>query len=380
MEPLKLALIGCGKVAVKHLKAIRDNKQDIRLCAVVDNRLKAARELLSTTGFLRPAEGEIPIFPNIDLLLAEQTPDIVAITTPSGTHARLAKAAVSAKAHVLVEKPMTLDLAAADELLRLAESQRVKIAVGHIYRFFPLVQALAEDLHSGRFGRLLGGNVKVRWGHDQAYYEQGAWRGTWEQDGGALMNQTIHALDLMTWLLGSPVTDVFGWIDQQVHSIESEDTGYALLRLQNGSYCQVEGTTASDPERQEAAFNILCTDGEIHAGLVAGRSSFQVRDRRGRCLGGRYLRSFIAKTWREEGIKGFIRLKNPHSGLYRDFIRSIRQDRPPLADGRSGRAAVELVLAIYRSALENRPVQLPLGTFNLIEMKGFFADSVEPTV
>lgn len=85
MEPLKLALIGCGKVAVKHLKAIRDNKQDIRLCAVVDNRLEAARELLSTTGFLRPAEGEIPIFPNIDLLLAEQTPDIVAITTPSGT-------------------------------------------------------------------------------------------------------------------------------------------------------------------------------------------------------------------------------------------------------------------------------------------------------
>ena len=102
MEPLKLALIGCGKVAVKHLKAIRDNKQDIRLCAVVDNRLEAARELLSTTGFLRPAEGEIPIFPNIDLLLAEQT---MSLSQFSGTHARLAKAAVSAKAHVLVGKP-----------------------------------------------------------------------------------------------------------------------------------------------------------------------------------------------------------------------------------------------------------------------------------
>ena len=158
---------------------------------------------------------------------------------------------------------MTLDLAAADELLRLAESQRVKIAVGHIYRFFPLVQALAEDLHSGRFGRLLGGNVKVRWGHDQAYYEQGAWRGTWEQDGGALMNQTIHALDLMTWLLGSPVTDVFGWIDQQVHSIESEDTGYALCACKTVVIARLKAPRPRS-ERQEAAFNILCTDGEIY--------------------------------------------------------------------------------------------------------------------
>lgn len=380
MEPLKIALIGCGKVAVKHLQAIRDNKRAAQLCALVDNRLEAARDLLDTTGFLNPAEGEIPIFPNIDLLLAAQTPDIVAITTPSGTHADLAKAAILAKAHVLVEKPMTLDLDSADELLQLAARQRVKIAVGHIYRFFPLVQALAEDLHSGRFGRLLSGNVTVRWGHDQAYYDQAAWRGTWEQDGGALMNQTIHALDLMMWLLGSPVTDVFGWIDRQVHSIESEDTGFALLRLQNGGYCQIEGTTASDPERQEAAFNILCTGGEIRAGIIAGRPSFQIRDRRGRRLGSRYLRRFIAKTWREERVKGFIRLKNPHSGLYRDFIQSIRQDRPPLADGRSGRSAVELVLAIYRSALEKQPVQLPLGAFHLTGMKGFFADSAEPTV
>lgn len=372
MNPLNVALIGCGKVAVKHLKAIRDNRRDAVLCALVDNRPEAAAALMESSGNDTKKRNPVPVFSDIEAMLMAVKPDLVAITTPSGTHFKLAMAAIQAGVHVLVEKPLTLSLTEAEILLEAAASRDVKVAVGHIYRFFPMVQAIAADLSAGRFGRILSGDVKVRWGHDQAYYDQAAWRGTWEQDGGALMNQSIHALDLMTWLLGSPVSEVFGWIDRQVHKMESEDSGFAILRLENGSYCQVEGTTASDPKRQEASFCVLCTEGEIRAALLAGRPSIQVRDRQGHDLSGRYLRRFIAETWRREGLAGFLRLKNPHSGLYKDMINAIRDNRQPLADGQSGAAAVELVLAIYRSARENRPIRLPVEDFSLADMQDYF--------
>lgn len=371
MIPLRVAIIGCGKVAAKHLKAIRDNHREAVLCALADTRPEAAADLLTASGYPVKLNERPQIFSDVNSMLAAVKPDLAAITTPSGYHFEQAMAAIQSGANVLVEKPLTLSLPEAHAMVGAAKTAGVRIAVGHIYRFFPMVQTLAADLHSGRFGRILSGDVKVRWGHDQAYYDQAAWRGTWELDGGALMNQSIHALDLITWLLGSPVREVTGWIGRQVHKIEAEDTGYAILRLENGSYCQVEGTTATDPDRQEASFTILCTGGEIRAGILAGKPALQVRDRKGHDLTGRYLRRFIAETVRNQGLSGFLQLKNPHSALYRDLIRAIREQRPPLADGLSGAAAVELVLAIYRSARENRPVQLPAGEFNLGAMKGF---------
>jgi UDP-N-acetyl-2-amino-2-deoxyglucuronate dehydrogenase len=296
----------------------------------------------------------------------------VAITTPSGTHYALASQAIAAGAHVLVEKPLTLSLTEADSLLAAARDRGVRVAVGHIYRFFPLVQALEKDLRAGKFGRILQGDVKVRWGHDQAYYDQAAWRGTWAQDGGALMNQSIHALDLMTWLLGSPVREVSGWIDRQTHKMEAEDFGLAMLRLENGSYCQVEGTTSTDPHRQEASFYILGTEGEIRGGIMGGKPFMEIRDRRGHPLTGAYLRRFLREKLREGGLPALLQLKNPHSALYGDLVRSIREGGEPLADGMSGRQAVELILAIYQSALTARPVSLPVRDFTLDEMKGYF--------
>ena len=199
-------------------------------------------------------------------------------------------------------------------------------------------------------------------------------RSTWAQDGGALMNQSIHAFDLMTWLLGSPVNEVSGWIAQKTHRMEAEDYGMAMLRLANGSYCQIEGTTCTDPKRQEATFYILGSEGEIRGGLMAGKPVIQVRDRQGHDLTGRYLRRFLVEKLREGGLPALLQLKNPHSGLYGDFIRAIRDDRQPLADGESGRAAVELVLAIYQSARTNRPVLLPVRDFTLADMKGYFEE------
>jgi UDP-N-acetyl-2-amino-2-deoxyglucuronate dehydrogenase len=222
----------------------------------------------------------------------------------------------------------------------------------------------------------LYGDVTVRWGHGQDYYDQAAWRGTWAQDGGALMNQSIHAMDLMTWLLGSPVREVSGWIGQLAHRMEAEDFGLAILSLENGGVCQVEGTTCTDPGRQEAAFTIIGTEGEIRCGILKGKPNVRILDRQGHDLTWRYLRRFVGQQWRQGSLRSLLQLKNPHSGLYRDMIRAIREKRAPLADGMSGRQAIELVLAIYQSALLKKTVILPLQNFTIKEMSDFFARDI----
>jgi UDP-N-acetyl-2-amino-2-deoxyglucuronate dehydrogenase len=377
MEPIKYALIGCGKVAVKHFKAalFQQRLGRIRLIALVDANPEAAERLCRGCGFAGSKDAGIPFYDDIEQMLTEQAPELVAITTPSGSHFAVASAAIAAGAHVLVEKPLTLSLNEADQLLVEAHNHNVRIAVGHIYRFFPLMQMLQADLRQGRFGRVLYGDVKVRWGHDQAYYDQAAWRGTWAQDGGALMNQSIHALDLMTWLMGSEAVEVSGWISRLSHRMEAEDFGLAMLRLADGSFCQLEGTTCTDPRRQEASFTVICSEGELRCGLCCGKPFIKIRDRRGNNLTGRYLRRYLLEKLRDGGLAALLQLKNPHSGLYDNLVRAIRAGEQPLADGTSGREAVELVLAIYESARTNRPVTLPLRDFAILDMAGFLPAS-----
>jgi UDP-N-acetyl-2-amino-2-deoxyglucuronate dehydrogenase len=372
VKTLKYALIGCGRVAAKHLKAARFLREDLDLAALVDSRPGAPADLLRSCGFANEKAAAIPKYQDYLAMLAEIKPDLVAITTPSGTHFTIARAAIETGAHVLIEKPLTLSLEEADMLLELAKSRKVLTAVGHIYRFFPLVEMLQADLRHGIFGRILFGDVQVRWGHDQAYYDQAAWRGTWAQDGGALMNQSIHALDLMTWLLGSPVTEVSGWIARLTHRIEAEDFGIAMLHLENGGFCQVEGTTCTDPNRQEASFTIICSEGELRCGIAGKKPYVRIVDGHGRNLTWRYLARFSKWLWRQGGLRAFLGLRNPHIGLYRDLIQAIRSNRAPLADGRSGRDAVELILAIYKSAREQKAVTLPLQGFSILDMAGFF--------
>ncbi|NLW11112.1 MAG: Gfo/Idh/MocA family oxidoreductase, partial [Clostridiaceae bacterium] len=263
-----------------------------------------------------------------------EKPQLTAITTPSGSHAVMGMRAIRAGSHILLEKPLTLSLSEADQLLETAREHNVRIAVGHIYRFFPVVAELQKDLQSGNFGRILYGDVKVRWGHDQAYYDQAAWRGTWSHDGGALMNQSIHALDLMVWLLGQPVCTVSGRIDRQLHRMQAEDFGLASLELANGIWCQLEGTTNTDPKRQEASFFIRCTEGEIRAGIMSGKPYMKIINGEGKNISWKYLRAFLVAKWREGRLAALKQLGNPHSGLYGDWIAAASSDTEPLADGK----------------------------------------------
>jgi predicted dehydrogenase len=373
---MRYALVGCGKVAEKHLKAALAHKGRLEIVALVDRDPKAPARLLDRCKVNHSVRSRITLFEDHAEMLLAAKPEIVAITTPSGTHAAIGIDAISAGAHVLVEKPLTLDLADADRLLDVARGSDRRIAVGHMYRFFPMVDLLKADLDAGRFGRVLFGDVKVRWGHGQDYYDQGAWRGTWAADGGALMNQSIHAFDLMTWLMGrSPraVEEVSGTIARMDRVMEAEDYGAAVLRFHDGAICMLEGTTLTDPHRKEASFFLQCTGGSIRAGLYKGIPRVEIRDASGKSLLGGYLRRWLALSLRTPSGRMSLRnLKNAHTALYGDFLDSVRDGRSPRADGASGRDALELVLAIYRSASTRGTVAMPLEEGSTREMKGFF--------
>jgi predicted dehydrogenase len=372
---LSYAIVGCGVVAKKHLKAARyqQNKcRTIKISATVDTRPGAAAAMLRAAGFSEREISSVPQYDDYMEMLKEVRPDVVSITTPSGSHAKIALAAIEAGAHVLIEKPLTLSLSEADQILTRAREMNRKVAVGHIYRFFPMVAAIRQDIVAGTFGRVLYGDVKVRWGHDQAYYDQAAWRGTWRMDGGALMNQSIHAMDLMTWLLGQPVRHATGSIFRQTHRMEAEDLGFAILELENQVQCLVEGTTTTDPGRHEATFFIRLSAGEIRGGIVAGKADMKVYDQTGRNVAGRYKRIFFWETFRSGGLAALLQLANPHSGLLGDFIEAIQEQCEPRSDGQCGRDALETVLAIYQSSRTKKRSTLPIDGFQLSDMQQYF--------
>lgn len=372
MEQLKVALIGCGKVAEKHLKAIRTFPEALRLVALADSRPESAHRLMQALGFSAALKAAIPVYEDYRTMLEKERPDLVAITTPSGTHFAMGMAALAAGAHLVMEKPLTLSVPEADALVREAAARQRRIAVGHIYRYFPLVSTLAEEIRSGRHGRVLFGQVTVRWGHDQAYYDQAAWRGTYAQDGGAVMNQCIHALDLMTFLMGSGIVSARADIDRLTHRMEAEDFGLAVLKLENGAWLGFQGTTVTDPKRQEASFEVVTERLEFRGGILAGKIRLSIRERGGRSLAFAYLRRLLAARWRDGGLAGLRMLFHPHTEIYRDLIRALAENRSPLADGQSGRDAVESVLLIYKAASTGCEARRPVAPFSVADMAGYF--------
>ena len=374
--PLSYALIGCGRVSVKHLKAVLKKKSGLTLTAIVDSNPAAPANLLRAAGLSKSAAARllstVRIYTDFEEMLAREKPKVVAITVPSGLHFRIAKACLQSGAHILLEKPMTMRSSEARQLYELSESTGKKVAMGHIYRYFPMVGNLRKDIAAGVFGTLSHGSVIVRWGHDQAYYDQAAWRGTWKSDGGALMNQTVHALDLLCWLMNGTAVSANAMLARRTHDMEAEDVALGMLTLDNHTLCQVEGTTSTSIHDHEASFFINGTKGTLRVGLRRGKPFFDIRDAAGHRKSFYYLRKDI----REKGLPGLLSLLNPHAGIYRDLVDAIHENRNPIADAKSGYTAVDMVLALYQSAKEKKEISLPLTTdFSSEEMTGFFPPS-----
>lgn len=368
---LKVAIIGCGRVSEKHIRAINRLSDRLILCALVDTNPDAPSHLLSSCRrkIKKYAEFTASIKNYIDYkeMLSDLKPDIAAITVPSGLHFQVAKDCLQSGSHILLEKPMTMSNKTSRELYQLADSLGLCIAMGHIYRYFPIVSLIHEDMASGALGKVGHGSVVVRWGHDNDYYKQAAWRGTWKSDGGALMNQTVHALDLMCYLMNDDVLKVKGMMARRFRDMEAEDTAMGVYRFGNGALCQVEGTTATFPNDHEASFFINAEKAAIRISLHKGKPSYSIITPKGKNLAFRYLRRYIKKF----GLSYLISVaKNPHYGIYTDLHRAITTRTSPIADGRSGYIAVDMVLGFYRSVAKNTEIELPLASeFKIEEME-----------
>ena len=247
-EKLRYALIGCGRIAPNHIAAYMNNAEDLELCAVCDpvpERMEAV---------LRPLPEEertrVRRYTDHRELLAREAPQLCAVATESGLHAQVGLDVLRAGSNVIIEKPLALSLADARALIDEADARGLKLCACHQNRFNKSIQKIRTAVEEERFGRMLHGTVHVRWNRGEEYYRQAPWRGTWAMDGGALMNQCIHSIDLLRWMLGDGVTEVMAYTDNLNHPyIQAEDLGLALVRFDSGAYGVVEGTTNVYPSQ-----------------------------------------------------------------------------------------------------------------------------------
>jgi UDP-N-acetyl-2-amino-2-deoxyglucuronate dehydrogenase len=285
-------------------------------------------------------------------MLEMERPQLVAVATESGSHARIALDVINAGCNVIVEKPLAMSLDDADALITAAKLRGVKLCVCHQNRFNKSIQKIRGAIETGRFGRLYHAAAHVRWNRGKDYYKQAPWRGKWADDGGALMNQCIHNIDLLRWMMGKPA-EVMAYTDRLSHHfIEAEDLGLAIVKFKNGSYGLIEGTTNVFPKNLEETLYIFGEKGTVKAG---GKSVNLIEEW-----------DFAdSAEEHDEIIRQFS--ENPpdvygfgHTPLYSDMQMAINDNRPPYIPGEAGRDALELVLAIYKSAAAGVPVKFPL--------------------
>jgi UDP-N-acetyl-2-amino-2-deoxyglucuronate dehydrogenase len=347
---LGFGIIGCGMISKFHAKAIGDVR-GARLVACFDQVPAAADKLAEATG--------CKAYHSFDALLADPAVEVVTVGTPSGAHMEPAVAAARAGKHVIVEKPLEITLRRCDAIID--ECQKAGVVLSTIFpsRFHDAAQMMKRAVDEGRFGRFTLGDAYVKWYRSQAYYDSGAWRGTWKMDGGgALMNQAIHSIDLLRWLMG-PIVEVRAKMALLAHErIAVEDTAVATVEFANGALGVIEGTTAVYPGYLKRV--------EIHGNQGSAaieeedlvRWDFQKKKPRDEAI----LAAMAKRTSGGGGASDPAAIgHHAHARQFQNVVQAIKKGTAPAIDGPGGRAAVEIILAIYQSAETGKPVKLPLA-------------------
>ena len=355
---MKYALIGCGRISPNHIEAAKNNKLEfVAMCDIDPEVMKEKSEKFDLA--------DVKKYTDYHELLENEKPELVAIATESGKHAASALDCIAAGCNVIIEKPIALSIADAQAIVDAGKKAGVVVCANHQNRFNKSVQYIRKALEEGRFGKLSHGAAHVRWNRGKSYYDQAPWRGTWAQDGGCLMNQCIHNIDLLRWMMGDDIDEVMAYTDQIQHNyLEAEDLGMAIVKFSNGSYGLIEGTTNVFPKNLEETLYLF---GEKGTAKAAGTSDNIIEEWR-----------FADELDNSEEVKEQFSENPPnvygfgHTPLYADVIDAIKTGRAPLVDAEAGKRALELVLAIYKSAAEHRPVKLPLDECSTMDFVGRF--------
>ncbi len=349
---LGFGIVGCGMIGHFHAKAIQA-MQDGHLECVFDLRMEAAEKLANEYG--------VKAYSKYEEFLAHPGLDIVTIGTPSGSHMESAVKAAEAKKHVICEKPVEITLEKIDAMIAACKKNGVILAGVHQRRFFDSVKEFKQAVDTGRLGTITMADAYVKWYRTQEYYDQGGWRGTWKLDGGgALMNQAIHTIDQLYYLIGE-VESVCAFARLAAHErIEVEDTAVAVLRFKNGALGVIEGSTAAFSNKGHGAEVHVCgSEGSI----FMKDKSITVWDFKNPLPGD----VAVLEKYGDKGAAG-VGAADPkainfedHKNVFEDAVKAIRDGREPAINGEQSRKSVEIILAIYESALAGgKSVSLPL--------------------
>ncbi len=328
----RFGIVGCGRIAPRHADSLADipGAELVQVCDVIESRAHAFAEKHGVSYCLDYHE-----------LLANPQIDIVNICTPSGMHAEMTIAALKAGKHVIVEKPMAMNPADADRMIAAAKDANRKLCIVLQNRYNPPMQDFYHAVHDGKIGRVLLGSVTVRWYRPQEYYNDG-WHGTKSMDGGALMNQSIHHIDALQWLIGVPVKSVFAYTATLAHQMEAEDVGVVVVKFENGALATIEGSTVTYPQNLEASVALFGEKGSLKVG--------------GTALNRKVFWKIAGEIEHEKELLTREEVDPPsvygasHRHVIEDMMQAIDEDREPQTNGAEGRKSLVLVSAMYESA------------------------------
>lgn len=338
---IRLGVVGCGRISRNHFGSVEKHSEDVELVAVCDTNLATLEEHM--------ARYKVPGYQHLEDMLTTESLDIVALCTPSGVHSSQAVAAARAKVHVMTEKPMATRWRDGVRMVRACDEAGVRMFVVKQNRRNTTLQLLKRAVEEKRFGRIHMVHLNVFWSRPQSYYDQAKWRGTWEFDGGAFMNQASHYVDLLDWLVG-PVERVQAMMST-TRDIEVEDTGVLNVRWRNGALGSMSVTMLTYPKNLEGSITILGERGSVRVGGVAVNDiqlwDFdEARD---------YDTEIKSANYETTSVYGF-----GHPLYYKNVIDVLRGDAEPETDGREGLKSLELLIAAYLSARDGKTVSLPL--------------------
>ncbi len=339
---INVALVGCGRIAKNHLKAIAEHQDHLTLTAVCDKN----EALLRTVA----EEHQVTAYASLEQMLEEAEIDLVVLCTPSGMHPRQTIQVAKAGKHVLTEKPMATRWQDGLDMVKACDEADVRLFVVKQNRLNPPIQALKKAIDSDRFGKIYMANVNVFWTRPQDYYDQGGWRGSWEWDGGAFMNQASHYVDLIQWLLG-PIDSVQAMMGTLGRKIEAEDSGVLNIRWRQGAMGSINVTMLTYPKNYEGSITILGEKGTVRVGGLAVNEikHWEFEDKQPED------EAILAENYETSSVYGF-----GHVPYYANVINCLQGKPAEITDGRSGLAALELLVAAYRSARDDKTVHLPL--------------------
>lgn len=336
---MNFAIVGCGFIAKKHAKAIQE-VENAKLVAVSDKNPLAMETYVEEYG--------VSAYEDLEGMLQRDDIDVVSVCTPTGLHAPLAIKIANAKKHIILEKPIAMTLEDTDKIIAACKKNEVKLSIVHPNRFRPVVRELRKILDQNLLGKISHANAIVNWNRNQEYYDQASWRGTKQFDGGVLMNQAIHNLDLLLWFMGDP-EQVFSMEATRFRKIEAEDVSAGVIKFKSGALGVVEASSTAYGQNFEESITLFGEKGTVKIG---GKNAIYFEHLEVEGIPEGEIRELIDKVKEDPfGVPG-------HQCIIEDMVKSIEEDGEPAVSGEEARKSLELVLSFYESAKSNQPIEL----------------------